>query len=335
MPIPRVLVLTTGGTIASRRSDRGSSVATDTAGDLLARFHSVGNSKSLNGVTLDAQDIMLVGSYLLEPEDMLEIARRVRQGLLSEDVVGVVVTHGTDTMEETAYLVDLVHDDARPVVFTGAQRPADAPDTDGPRNLADAVAVASHESARGLGALIVFDGQVFAAAATRKTNTLASAAFSSTISGPVGYVRQGCFVLTSAPRRPVPLELESLSLAGVRVDIVPFYPGADATAFRAVEAAGATGVVVEAVGAGNVNPRFCAEVTRLTAAGMVVAFSTRVAAGPVAALYGAGGGSDLVDAGAELIATLRPPQARILLIALLARFHDPDRVRQELHRRAI
>ncbi|MEO6943342.1 MAG: asparaginase [Lacisediminihabitans sp.] len=335
MPIPRVLVLATGGTIASRRSDRGPSVATDTAGDLLARFHSVGNSKSLNGVTLDAQDIMLVGSYLLEPEDMLEIARRVRQGLLSEDVVGVVVTHGTDTMEETAYLVDLVHDDARPVVFTGAQRPADAPDTDGPRNLADAVAVASHESARGLGALIVFDGQVFAAAGTRKTNTLASAAFSSTISGPVGYVRQGCFVLTSAPRRPVPLELESLSLAGVRVDIVPFYPGADATAFRAVEAAGATGIVVEAVGAGNVNPRFCAEVTRLTAAGMVVAFSTRVAAGPVAALYGAGGGSDLVDAGAVLIATLRPPQARILLIALLARFHDPDRVRQELHRRAI
>ena len=112
MLIPRVLVLATGGTIASRRSGHGPAVAIDTADDLLARFHLAGNS--LNGVTLDAQDIMLVGSYLLEPEDMLEIARRVHQGLRSEDVVGVVVTHGTDTMEETAYLLDLVHDDARP-----------------------------------------------------------------------------------------------------------------------------------------------------------------------------------------------------------------------------
>lgn len=331
MLIPRVLVLATGGTIASRRSGHGPAVAIDTADDLLARFHLAGNS--LNGVTLDAQDIMLVGSYLLEPEDMLEIARRVHQGLRSEDVVGVVVTHGTDTMEETAYLLDLVHDDARPVVFTGAQRPADAPDTDGPRNLADAVTVASHESARGLGALIVFDGQVFAAARTRKTNTLAPAAFSSTISGPIGYVRQGSFVLTGVPRRPTPLDLNCMSLTGVRVDIVPFYPGADTVALRAVEAAGATGVVVEAVGAGNVNPRFCGDVARLTAAGMVVAFSTRVAAGPVTAIYGAGGGRDLLDAGAVLIATLRPPQARILLSALLARFHDPDRVRQELCRR--
>ena len=83
-------------------------------------------------------------------------------------------------------------------------------------------------------------------------------------------------------------------------------------ALRAVEAAGATGVVVEAVGAGNVDPRFCGDVARLTAAGMVVAFSTRVAAGPVTAIYGAGGGRDLLDAGAVLIATLRPPQARIL-----------------------
>ena len=334
MKISKVLVLATGGTISSRRAENGAAVATDRADDLLTRLAGVSRLAPLTSVMLDAQDVMLMGSYLLTPKDMLTIARRVQEGLMSEDVVGIVVTHGTDTMEETAFLMDLVHNDLRPVVFTGAQRAADAPDADGTRNLADAVAVASEESARGLGALIVFDGNVFAAAGTRKTQTLAPAAFSSTQSGPIGHVHEGSVVISSTPRRQAALELDSLNTEGVRVDIVPYYPGADTTALRAVAAGGATGIVLEATGAGNANPTFCSEVARLTDAGVVVALSTRVAAGPVAAIYGVGGGADLVRAGAVPTGSLRPPQVRMLLFALLASLHDPQLVRRKLHSRS-
>ncbi len=277
---------------------------------------------------------MNLGSYRLEPRGMVEIARRISEVLSSDDVVGVVVTHGTDTMEETAYLADLVHTDERPVVFTGAQRAADAPDTDGPRNLGDSLTVAGHADARRLGALIVFDGQIYAAAGTSKIHTLASAAFASTISGPVGRVREGNLAINSTPRRLAPLALDSLDIDGVRVDIVPYYPGASTVALRAVVDDGATGIILEATGAGNANPEFCREVAHLTQSGIVVGLSSRVPLGPVTALYGAGGGIDLVEAGAVSVGALRSPQARMLLFALLSSVRDPALVRAELRRRA-
>jgi L-asparaginase len=247
-------------------------------------------------------------------------------------VDGVVVTHGTDTMEESAYLLDLVHADDRPVVLTGAQRPADAPDRDGPRNLADAIVVAADPKARGLGVLIVFDGQVYAARGTRKIDTLRPGAFATPDGGPVGHVTDGRFVLQHASLRRKPLELDSVDLTGVRVDVAAFYPGADTTALGAFGQAGAQGIVLQAVGAGNANPQVAAEVADLTASGVVVGLSTRVDAGPVAALYGAGGGVDLLKAGAVPLGTLRPPQGRILLMALLGALGDPHRVRTELPR---
>jgi L-asparaginase len=262
---------------------------------------------------------------------MAGIAREIRRVLADDTVLGVVVTHGTDTMEESAFLAELVHDAPRPVVFTGAQRPADAPDTDGPRNLADAITVAAAPQSRDRGVLITFDGAVFGARGTRKTQTLAAAAFSAPDAGPIGQVREGALVFTAQPVRFPPVELEDLS--NVRVDIVAFYPGADTAALDGVVAAGAAGVVLEATGAGNANLQIRDAVARLTKAGIVVALSTRVHAGPVAALYGNGGGVDLLDAGAVPTGMLRPSQARILLTALLARYRNPVRAAEELARR--
>jgi len=328
-------VLSTGGTIASRRDARGASVASDGVGELLRRLPDAPD------VPVEGRDVLCLGSYLLTAEDMAGIAREIRRTLADESVLGVVVTHGTDTMEETAFLADLVHDDPRPVVFTGAQRPADAPDTDGPRNLADAIAVAAHPSARDLGVLIAFDGAVFAAQGTRKTHTTAPAAFSAPDAGPLGHLRDGALTqaLTQAvtigvrPERCPPLDLTALDLAEARVDVVAYYPGSDATALDAVAAAGARGVVIAGTGAGNANPAINASVARLTAEGVVVALSTRVDAGPVAGIYGNGGGLDLLAAGAVPTGVLRPSQARILLAALLAAHRDPARVAEELSRR--
>ena len=199
--------------------------------------------------------------------------------LRSPDVAGVVVTYGTDTTEETAFFLDLFHADPRPVVVTGAQRAADAPDSDGPRNLTDAVTAAAAPATRGLGVLIGFG------------------------------------VSSSRPAAPA------------RVDVVACYPDADATALPALVDVGARGIVLEATGAGNANPATCAVVAELTAAGVVVVTSTRVAAGPVTAIYGDGGGVDLLAAGAVPSGLLRPSQARMLLAALLGLHQDPRAVR--------
>jgi L-asparaginase len=233
-------------------------------------------------------------------------------------------------MEETALLLDLVSDDERPVVLTGAQRPADAPDSDGPRNLADAVTVAADPDARGVGAVIVFDGSVLPARGTRKTHTLASTTFTSPEGGSLGWVRDGAVHVTPRRRSAPPLDLAGMDLGAVRVDIAACYPGADATALRAFAAAGARGVVLEATGAGNANGDICAAVAELTEAGVVVATSTRVACGPVAAIYGDGGGADLLAAGAVQTGLLRPAQARIVLAALLGVHGDARAVREAL-----
>ncbi|MFE2188887.1 asparaginase domain-containing protein, partial [Streptomyces sp. NPDC059455] len=130
----RIVVLSTGGTIATRQDAHGTRLAAESADALLERL------PWPPGVAIEARDVFCLGSYLLTPADMHGVALAVREALADESVAGVVVTHGTDSLEETAYLVDLFHGDARPVVFTGAMRPADAPDGDGPRNLADAIA---------------------------------------------------------------------------------------------------------------------------------------------------------------------------------------------------
>jgi L-asparaginase len=320
------VVLSTGGTIASRRDTAGASVASDAVAALLERLPAEPD------VPVEGRDLLRLNSYLLSLGDMAGIVREIRRALADETVLGVVVTHGTDTMEETAYLAELVHDDPRPVVFTGAQRPADAPDTDGPRNLADAVAVAAHPDAAGCGVLLVFDGSVFAAEGVRKIHTTAPSAFGAPDGGPLGRVRDGAVTVTARPVRRPPLEPAALEVADLRVDVVASYPGTDTTVLEAVAAAGARGVVLAGTGVGNANPAVTDVVRRLTGEGLVVALSTRVPAGPVSAVYGNGGGRDLVAAGAVPTGALGPSQSRILLAALLATHRDPAQVAKELAR---
>jgi L-asparaginase len=319
--VPLVTVLATGGTIASR-SGVGGATAQDAGTDLVARLDLA------VGVEVRVRDVFRVGGFRMTLERVHELARAVASELLDEDVAGVVVTHGTDTTEETAFFLDLFHADPRPVVVSGAQRAADASDSDGPRNLADAVSAAASPVARGLGVLIGFGGQLFPARGTRKSHTLAADTFTNPSGGPLGWVHRGDVAVVTTPRRRPPLPLDAFDPAGVRVDVVACYPDADATALRACVDAGARGIVLEATGAGNANPTICAAVAELTAAGVVVATSTRVAAGPVTPIYGDGGGVDLMAAGAVPSGLLRPSQARMLLAALLGMHRDADVVRR-------
>jgi len=309
-----VVLLATGGTIASRSRPEagGAAVAADTGEQLLG---SLGTSSSC---PVRVVDVLRKGSYLLDFDDMAAICSSVRAALENPAVLGIVVTHGTDTMEETSFLADLAHADPRPVVFTGAQNAADSRSPDGPGNLAQAVAVAASPQARGHGVLLSFAGRIFPARGVQKAQTLNLDAFANPDVGAAGWVAAGGTVhLAGAPQRPAPLPLPAAAGRQKRVDVVASYPGADDVLLRAALAAGAAGIVLQATGSGNANKALCAAVGEAVAAGVVVVTSTRVHAGPVVPIYGNGGGKDLLAAGAIPAGILRPSQALVLLSLLL------------------
>jgi L-asparaginase len=320
--MPRVVVVTTGGTIASRSDVTGAKVASAAGNDLVARV------AVAPGVDVEVRPALSVNSFALTLTDMDLIRRAVSDALADEDVDGIVVTHGTDTMEETAFLVEQFHLDSRPVVFTGAQRSADDPDGDGPANLRDAITTAGARQARNLGVLVVFDGTVHTARGTRKTQTQAAAAFADPDRGPLGHVNGDSLVLHGRPPRTGPLPAPVRPLGEIRVDIVAIYPGVDRTALDAHVGRGADGLVLEATGIGNATVDVVEAVEEHVAGGVTVLLSTRVHAGPVHPVYGGdGGGRDLVAAGAIPTGYLRPSQARMRLIALLAAGADPAEMR--------
>ncbi|OBK83182.1 asparaginase [Mycolicibacter sinensis] len=294
----RLTVITTGGTIAASTDDGGVRRPTVHGTDLVAGLDS--------GADVTVVDLMARDSSELAPADWERILTAVRAAV-DGGADGVVVTHGTDTCEETALWLELGYTGVAPVVLTGAQRSADAPDADGPGNLRDALTLAADPAARGLGVLVCFAGQVLAPLGLSKTTTTDLTGFS----GPrLGTVADGRVRLNDGKARP---HLEVAEAP--RVDVITLYAGADAVALDACVAAGARAVVLEALGSGNAGSAVIEGVRRHCRDGVVVAVSSRVPDARVGAAYGPG--RALVDAGAVMVPRLRPPQARVLLMAAL------------------
>jgi L-asparaginase len=292
--MPRLVVVTTGGTISTSADHEG----------VLRPVR--GGAELVAGLDVEVIDLFTMDSSQLTPADWLRIGAAVTEA--AKDADGVVVTHGTDTMEETALWLELTYGGAAPVVVTGAALPADAPDADGPGNLRDALAVAASPLARDLGVLICLAGAVLPALGTTKVGD------PSRFTGrpPVGAVNDGVFSVGGSKRRA----FLGAATEVPRVDIVAAYPGADATAIEAMVDAGARGLVVEAAGAGNAGTPIVEAVRRACGRGVAVAVTTRMPGGRTAALYGPG--HDLVDAGAVMVPQLPSSQARVLLMASLS-----------------
>ncbi|MGC9670688.1 asparaginase [Planosporangium sp. 12N6] len=311
-------LIATGGTIASRSTPAGLTAAAP-ARDLLARV------PVPDGVTVTPTDVATRGSFAWSLDDAVGVIAVIDKALADAD--GAVVTHGTDTMEESVFLASLLLDRDKPVVFTGAQRPFDDPAPDGPANLRDAIAVAASPLARGYGPLLCFDGYAFAARGVRKVETLGAHAFDAPGRGPVLRVAAGTVLPLAAPRRVGPPARVRDGLTLPRVDVISLYVGTDDVLLRAAVSAGAAGVVLAAFGAGNANPAVVEAVAELGRAGTPVLVCSRVYSGPVVPLYTGGGGADLVRAGALFAADLTPWQARLLLATALAVDpHDPLRI---------
>ena len=299
-----VVVVSTGGTIAMRADPASGKLVPAVSGEDLVELLAWPE-----GPRLEVDDFVNAPSFDMHGALALALARRVCEHARG-DAAGVVVTHGTDTMEETVYLVDRLLESDSPVVLTGAQRGADESDADGPRNFRDAVRVAVSRDAAGRGALIAFAGELHAAREARKVHTSALRAFGSPGYGPIGHVDGDRVVFRRGPERRPPLPPPRVL---PRVDLVRLHAGSDGRFLEAAVAAGAEAIVLEGTGRGNANDGVVAAVGAAVAAGVPVVVCSRCAEGRVAPVYGRGGGRDLAEAGALFAGDLAGPKARVLL----------------------
>ncbi|MEW2139657.1 asparaginase [Streptomyces sp. NPDC005409] len=315
----RIVVISTGGTIASRW--QGSGFAADADGNEV-----IATAPLPEGISVELVDLFSVNSPRLTTAHQLTLLRTVHEVLADPGVDGIVVTHGTDTLEESAFLLDLHHHDPRSVVFTGSQRPMGTADGDGPGNLYDALLTAANT--RGLGVLIAFAGRVHAARGTVKTEAVALDAFADPSKELLGKIGFGKVTILRAPQRPAALPLPAMPQLPPRVDVVVHHTDGDPVLLNAALAAGARGVVLVGTGAGNATPEIVDAVRAAVERGVLVALTTRVMAGPVTEIYTHGGAVDLVAAGAVPTGTLRAGQARIaVLSALLATDNTAEQAR--------
>jgi len=258
----------------------------------------------------------------------MEVYRRASDMLARPDITGVVVTHGTDTLEETAYFLDLTMASEKPVVVVGAQRAASERDADGPRNLRDAILTAVSPESRGMGTLVVLNTEIHAAREVTKTSTLNVSTFLSPQWGALGSVEPDGVRYYRAPVRRQHLAVSRDAALG-RVEIVTNYAGADGSVVRAILGQGGLdGLVVEASGVGNVSDRMFESLQEVRDRGIPVVISTRVHAGRTLALYaGSGSGVTLEAIGCVFADNLPPHKARVLLLAALTHASDPAELR--------
>ena len=327
--MPRIRILSTGGTIASTAADGETPGKTPTLSgdDLLETVPELDEYAEI-----EVADVCRVSGFQVTLDHLAAIVDAVEEAA-ADDVDGVVVTHGTDTMEETAYALDLVCEAVadRPVVCTGAQRPADRLGTDGPANLLAAVRAAADDRARdGGGAYLAFDDELHAARGVTKAHTSALGTFESPGAGPVGEFSPDGLRLFREPRRyatPIP---DGHPDPEIQVELVTNALGVDGRRIERAVDDGVDGLVVAGTGLGNTTAELGASIDSAIIEGLPVVVASRCHAGTTAGLYGGpGGGATLLEAGAIPGGDRQPWKARIELLLALSAGLDVDEIRAQ------
>jgi len=322
--LPKVVILATGGTIA------GSAETETTAGYqsgqvgvdvLLAAVPDLANIADCTG-----EQIANVGSQNMNDEVWLALAKRINE-LAKTDIAGIVITHGTDTMEETSYFLNLVAITDKPVVLTGSMRPSTAMSADGPLNIYNAVAVAADPDAVGRGVMVVANDEIHGGRSVIKSNTTEVSTFYSDDQGLIGNVRYGDVIFFRSCYTKHTKDSE-FSLDGVeslpRVDIITMHENVDGALIDAAVALGTKGIVTAGLGNGNMTDAAVESLAKAAKAGVVCVRSSRVPTGLV------GRNIELDDDKLGFIASyeLSPHKARILLRLALLKTTDPATIQE-------
>ena len=310
---PRVLIIFTGGTIAMTADPVTGGAAPALTGQQTLSFDPW--LDRFAGIeTLDYGQ--LPGPHMT-PRHMWELQLLIRQAVARNDIAGVVITHGTDTLEETAFFLDLQHTSEKPVVVVGAMRTSSVLSFDGPANLRAAVKTAIAPESRGRGVLVVLNQRIHAASYATKSDTQALDTFQSPLFGPLGMVEADRVLYARRLERRVVLDAPRYVEP---VDLVMAYTGADSRLIEYALRGGARGIVIEGTGTGNVTPMMVPAIQHAVDAGVPVVLSSRCAQGRVLDTYAyEGSGQDLRQRGVLFAGLLNGQKARILLMLALGK----------------
>jgi L-asparaginase len=316
-----VRIIATGGTIASIADESGAVRAALTPEDLTATVPAL---QEYGPIT--SEEVARVNGWNVTPAMMLDVSKRVEAAFADDSVDGAIVTHGTDTVEETAFLLDITVGSEKPVAFAAAMRSGDEVGAEGPRNLLNAAAVASHKGGRGIGSVLVLNDEVHAARWATKLDSFRVNAFSSPDRGPMGLVTPAGLRFRWKPERR--LLVQRPASLDVAVPVVKTYTGLEENLIEAVlDATQAVGLVVEGTGLGNVPGPATRGIEAALERGLPVIISTRVITGGTGSVYGGpGGGATLRRSGVIPAGFLSTAKARLLLMLLLASEISPGEV---------
>lgn len=315
---PKIRVIFTGGTISMRHKEGRGAVPELTSHDLFATVPEV---RDFCDASL--HDFGQLPGPHMTPDRMLELSGQIEADIAS-GFDGVVVTHGTDTLEETAYLCDLRHETKAPVVFVGAMRNSSQLSWDGPINLYQACQVACEPGFHDKGVLVVMNSTIHAAAEVTKTYTEALDTFQAPDTGPMGIIDGDQILHYRDPRDTRRIPTKALER---RVSMVTATAGDDGGMIDHLTQRGEKGIVIEALGRGNLPPDMAAGVDRAIAKGVVIVATSRCWGGRVSDAYGYdGGGARLKDAGVIFAPAMAGPKVRIALMAALGHGMNRDQI---------
>ncbi len=322
MTKPKVAIVFTGGTISMSVDPRiGAAIPTLTNEEIMSLVTNIDTIADIEPISFSK----LPGPHI-NPLMMMELREVIIKILERDDIVGVIITHGTDTLEETAYLLDLTINCEKPIIVVGAMRNSSELGYDGPSNLAAAVCTAISPYAKNKGVLIVMNNEVNAASEVTKTNTLSLNTFRSIEFGALGIVDNDKVIFH---RQVVNRQYISTSTIVPEVELIKCASGMDSKLIRFCVDSGAKGIVIEALGRGNVPPNMLEGLKYAISKNIAIVMVSRCPTGRVLDTYGyEGGGKQLKDLGIILGGNLPGQKARIKLMLALSVSNNRERVRE-------